>query len=337
MLKEQLIFNLLYKWKYLIAFLKAKSIKKKTSEKISSITYVAREADKDWIFGAKVKRLAKFSKLQSTTYFHNGLRSLPDSDGYFFIFHQYFYRAMRHNPKILNKRNIVMFTHENYTTSFSKTHVIWCLNKADKVVCLNSKVQEKLIKAGLQKEKTALIHIASNPDFFFSHERKTGTVGFCSAFSDRKNPKLIFDLVKNTPERQFYLIGRYWDKYENFNELMSLQNFTYFDNEAYETYPNLYNKIDIFISPSKIEGGPVPILEAMLSNCFPIASKTGFAEDIITHGENGFLFDTNADYKTVKVLIDKAGTKTIDVRKTALPYSWENSSHKIDALFIENN
>ena len=124
MILEKIIFTLLFKWKYLIAILHSKFLKKNKKSVFTSITYVAREADKDWIFGAKVRRLAKFSDLNSNTYFHNRLRDLPDSDGYFFVFHQYFYRAIRHNPKILNRKNIVMFTHPNWTFSFSESHVI---------------------------------------------------------------------------------------------------------------------------------------------------------------------------------------------------------------------
>lgn len=335
MLLEKIIFSLLFKWKYLIAVLHSKFLKKHKNSIFSSITYVAREADKDWIFGAKVRRLAKFSGLQSNTYFHNRLRDLPDSDGYFFVFHQYFYRAMRHNPKILNKKNIVMFTHPNWTFSFSESHVIWCLNKADKVICLNSKVQRELIAAGLNAHKTELIHIASDPDFFYAHERKTGAVGFCSAFGERKNPEMVYQLVKNMPERKFYLIGRYWEQYEKYEEMKKMTNFIYYNNEPYETYPDLYTKIDIFISPSTLEGGPVPVLEAMLSNCFPIASKTGFCPDVISDGYNGFLFDVDADYQEVIRLIKLADKKTIDVRKTALEHSWKNCSEKIDRLFQE--
>ena len=335
MLLEKIIFSLLFKWKYLIAVLHSKFLKKHKNSIFSSITYVAREADKDWIFGAKVRRLAKFSGLQSNIYFHNRLRDLPDSDGYFFVFHQYFYRAMRHNPKILNKKNIVMFTHPNWTFSFSESHVIWCLNKADKVICLNSKVQRELIAAGLNAHKTELIHIASDPNFFYAHERKTGAVGFCSAFGERKNPEMVYQLVKNMPERKFYLIGRYWEKYEKYEEMKKMTNFIYYNNEPYETYPDLYTKIDIFISPSTLEGGPVPVLEAMLSNCFPIASKTGFCPDVISDGYNGFLFDVDADYQEVIRLIKLADKKTINVRKTALEHSWKNCSEKIDRLFQE--
>jgi len=335
MILEKIIFTLLFKWKYLIAILHSRFLKQNKKSVFTSITYVAREADKDWIFGAKVRRLAKFSSLNSNTYFHNRLRDLPDSDGYFFVFHQYFYRAMRHNPKILNRKNIVMFTHPNWTFSFSESHVIWCLNKADKVICLNSKVQRELIAAGLDSRKTELIHIASDPDFFYKHERKTGAVGFCSAFGERKNPELVYQLVKNMPERKFYLIGRYWENYERYDELKNMANFTYYNDEPYDTYPDLYTKIDVFISPSTLEGGPVPVLEAMLSNCFPIASKTGFCPDIISDGNNGFLFDVDADYSEVIRLIKLADSKIIDVRQTALEHSWKNCSQKIDKLFLE--
>jgi len=335
MILEKIIFTLLFKWKYLIAILHSKFLKKNKKSVFTSITYVAREADKDWIFGAKVRRLAKFSDLNSNTYFHNRLRDLPDSDGYFFVFHQYFYRAIRHNPKILNRKNIVMFTHPNWTFSFSESHVIWCLNKADKVICLNSKVQRELIAAGLDAKKTSLIHIASDPDFFYKHERKTGDVGFCSAFGERKNPDLVYQLVKNMPERKFHLIGRYWENYERYDEMKNMANFTYYNNKSYDTYPDLYSKIDIFISPSVLEGGPVPVLEAMLSNCFPIASKTGFCPDVISDGKNGFLFDIDAEYSEVIKLIKLADSKTIDVRQTALEYSWKNCSQKIDKLFQE--
>ena len=335
MILEKIIFTMLFKWKYLIAILHSRFLKQNKKSVFTSITYVAREADKDWIFGAKVRRLAKFSSLNSNTYFHNRLRDLPDSDGYFFVFHQYFYRAMRHNPKILNRKNIVMFTHPNWTFSFSESHVIWCLNKADKVICLNSKVQRELIAAGLDSRKTELIHIASDPDFFYKHERKTGAVGFCSAFGERKNPELVYQLVKNMPERKFYLIGRYWENYERYDEMKNMANFTYYNDEPYDTYPDLYTKIDVFISPSTLEGGPVPVLEAMLSNCFPIASKTGFCPDIISDGNNGFLFDVDADYSEVIRLIKLADSKIIDVRQTALEHSWKNCSQKIDKLFLE--
>ena len=90
MMREKFIFNLLYKWKYLIAVFQSKFTRTQPTQNVTSITYVARENDKDWIFGAKVRRLARFSDLNASVYFHNRLRNIPESDGYFFVFHQYF-------------------------------------------------------------------------------------------------------------------------------------------------------------------------------------------------------------------------------------------------------
>lgn len=335
-IKEILIFNILFKWKYRIASVKAWMLFEKPKPSIKSITYVARDADKTWIFGAKVRRLAKHSLLNAKPYFHAKLRNLPQSDAYFFIFPNYFCRAMRHNPFILNRKNIVMYTHANWTNSYSKTHIAWCLNKADKVICLNSTTEKQLIEIGVNKSKIEIIHIASCPDTFYAHTRNKGAVGFCCAFSQRKNPELIFNIIKNMPEKQFYLIGVLWENFDKFKELNSLSNFTYINNADYSEYPKLYNEIDTFISASFLEGGPVPLLEAMFSNCFPISSKTGFCTDIIEHGVNGFLFEAKTSATEVIELIKKADQMTTDTRKTVMPYSWKNCSLKIDELFLNS-
>ena len=334
--KEEIIFNLLYKWKYLIAIAKAFLLFDKTNTSVTNITYVAREADKTWIFGAKVRRLSKFSTLNAKPYFHAKLRDLPKTDAYFFIFPNYFCRAIRHNPFILNRRNIVMYTHQHWTNSYSKTHISWCLNKAHKVICLNSITKIQLIEIGVKKEKIEVIHIASCPETFYPHERNNGAVGFCCAYSSRKNPELIFNIIKNMPEKHFYIIGVLWENFDKYNELNSFKNFTYINNADYAEYPNLYNKIDTFISASFLEGGPVPLLEAMLSNCFPIVSKTGFCNDIIDHGVNGFLFDPHTNYKEVIKLIKQADLIHTNTRETVLEYSWENCSQKIDGLFLKD-
>lgn len=335
--KEILIFNVLYKWKYLITLAKAKLLFEPTVKKVNSISYVAREADKDWIFGAKVRRLARHSSLNTKPYFHAKLRNLPKTDAYYFIFPNYFCRAMRHNPFILNRKNIVMYTHAHWTTSYSKTHIAWCLNLAHKVICLNSTTKQQLIDIGVKETLIEILHIASSPETFYFHERKAGAVGFCSAYSQRKNPELVYNIIKNMPEKHFYIIVVGWDKFDKYDTLIKLPNFSYVEDEDYAEYPKLYSQIDTFISPSFLEGGPVPLLEAMFSNCFPIASKTGFCTDIIKHGENGFLFDPyTADAAEIIAYIRKADKIKTNVRETVMPHSWQNCSLRLDALFQEN-
>lgn len=329
---EQLYFAIVHKWKYVIAIIKSKFYT--TPNHIKKIVYVAREKDKDWIFGAKVRRLSRYSSLEASTHYHNKLRNLPEADGYFYIYHNYFCRCIRSTPSILKRKNVVMFTHPSWSKKYSKTHVVWCLNKADAIICLNSNIKQYLIECGVKNTLLKVLPIGTSSTTFYSHERGNGDVGFCSNFGVRKNPDLILDIIKNMPHRIFHIIGRNWEDYDRYDELKSLTNFVYHNNVAYETYPVLYSKLDVFVSPSLLEGGPVPILEAMMSNCVPVASKTGFAPDLIENGKNGYLFELDATYNDVIPLIENAFKIKGNMRQYVLQYTWENCSKTIDSYFL---
>jgi glycosyltransferase involved in cell wall biosynthesis len=82
-----------------------------------------------------------------------------------------------------------------------------------------------------------------------------------------------------------------------------------------------------------LEGGPIPLLETMMCNAVPVASRTGFAPDLIRHGENGFLFDVEAGASTIAPLIDSAfALDDTDVRATVLDYSWDRFAQRILTL-----
>ncbi len=331
-MKEQLYFTIVHKWKYLFAILKSHFYSR--SKTVKKVVYIAREKDKDWIFGAKVRRLSRYSALDATVHYHNKLRNFPKADGYFFIYQNYFCRSIRSNPSILKKRNVVMFTHPNWSRKYSKTHVVWCLNKADVIICLNSNIKVYLIACGVKADLLQVLHIGTSSSFFHPHERGQGDIGFCSAFHVRKNPDLILNIIKHMPDKTFHLIGRHWERYERFEELNALSNLIHHDAMPYESYPDLYSQLDVFVSTSLLEGGPVPILEAMMSNCVPVASKTGFAEDVIEDGTNGYLFDLEASHETVIPLIEKALKLKGDMRPYVMPYTWQNCSKTIDSYFL---
>jgi glycosyltransferase involved in cell wall biosynthesis len=111
-------------------------------------------------------------------------------------------------------------------------------------------------------------------------------------------------------------------EYPRFGELASLASFEYHE-AAYADYPAFYSGLDVFVSPAQMEGGPIPLLEAMMSNTAPVASLTGFAPDIIRDGEHGFLFDVDAPSEQIAELIDKAFNSKSDVRTTVVHLTWE--------------
>jgi glycosyltransferase involved in cell wall biosynthesis len=141
----------------------------------------------------------------------------------------------------------------------------------------------------------------------------------------------LLELMRLLPHRRFHLIGRKWEQYALFAAMKALPNFSYLT-IPYQQYPEQYRKFDVFLSMSTLEGGPIPLLEAMMCNAVPVASDTGFAPDLIRHGENGFLFDIDAPAPTIAWQIEAAFQLQCDVRSTVLPYDWHNFSKTILGL-----
>ncbi|NJO11177.1 MAG: glycosyltransferase, partial [Leptolyngbyaceae cyanobacterium SL_1_1] len=67
-------------------------------------------------------------------------------------------------------------------------------------------------------------------------------------------------------------------------------------------------------------------------NIFPVVSHTGFAPDIITHGQNGFLFKAGSSIEQIAYLIEEAFRNKTNVRKTVENLTWENFSKDINEI-----
>lgn len=321
-----------YKWKYLFANIFKRFAPEKAQ--IDEYLYVTHEGTKGWILDAKAQRLAANSGLNAKVCYSDSFRNLPDAKGYFFLHQKYFARSIRYNPFLLKRKLIVMFTHPEWNSWYSAKHMAYVLGFADHIVCLNSSVKNELISLGIPESKISMFHMASNPEFFTPKTRTgNGAVGFSMAYGPRKNPQIVIELIKKMNYRNFILIGPRWRDCKGFTDIENLERFKYYENIDYSEYPNLYHQMEVLVSPSVLEGGPVPILEAMLSNVVPVASKTGFCPDIIKHGENGYLFEIDASADEIVNLIDQAYNLKTNVREGIDQHSWKVYGKKIKELF----
>jgi glycosyltransferase involved in cell wall biosynthesis len=86
----------------------------------------------------------------------------------------------------------------------------------------------------------------------------------------------------------FIALGRGWESFIAENQLDSVHNFEYhqFNKVSRNKY---FSRAGIFLSLSNLEGGPVPLIEAISMGCIPVATRTGFAEDLIVNKESGIL------------------------------------------------
>jgi len=159
--------------------------------------FVTHKDTKGWILEAKAIRLSKFCQLESEVHYSDSFRNLPDASGYFFLHQKYFARALKYNPGLTKRKNIVMFTHPVWSKRYSRAHMAYVLNFADKVICLNSAIYDELAAIGVLKRRLEIYHMASDPEMFLPKNRTgNGCVGFCMNYLERKNPDLVIAIIK---------------------------------------------------------------------------------------------------------------------------------------------
>jgi glycosyltransferase involved in cell wall biosynthesis len=314
--------------------------KQRTAEKIRGagllgeydLVFVIHAGNRGWILEAICKEIAAY--LPGRYCFHYSTKSLPPAKAYFFSHFCLLPLSLRENPDIRDRKLVVFHTHPKSLEDMgiSDEELYSALNQATKIVCMCSEFARLLVSDGVNAERVTFLVGGADPQVFQPHVRSNGAIGLCSAFHERKSPNLVFDLVKAMPHRQVILIGRNWERYEKFSELITQENFSYVKT-SYANYPSYYAQMDVFVSPAKLEGGPIPLIETMMCNIVPVASRTGFAPDVIQHGENGFLFDVDSSADHVCELIENAYQLKTDIRATIGHCSWDNFSYQLQRYF----
>ncbi len=327
-----------YRFEYWWAYFKYKNLQKNHAQEPEyDLVIIISEKSKGWANERMCLEIEKFFDGKVLILYTN--KNVPSSKAYFVSHHRNLPYTLLKNPHMRDGKILTWFTHP---TEKDDARFYYALNLIHKTVCTNSKFVELLNEKGVIKDKLTYVLGGADPDMFKSHKRGGGAVGFCTGFYPRKNPGLIIDIIKKMPNQKFILIGpktssalgrdRTWPNYESFDELVALENLEYVELEDYSDYPKYYTKMDVYVSASKLEGGPIPIVEAMMSNVVPVVSNTGFAEDIITHGENGLIFDVDAKAEDVLPLIETGLKMDIDVRKTVKDFTWKGFTERFQRV-----
>lgn len=294
----------------------------------NDLILIVNQVNKGWILDKICRVIIQKTPKIAKIHYTKDCKNLPPSKIYFFSHYLLFIKSVYYMPRILYSNSIVFYTHTNEFSDIKQ--IAPTLNDASKIICMCSYFEEELAKYGTQRRKlTFILGGGADPKKFTHHDRGHGCVGLCSAFYPRKNPDTIFSLIEYMSSEEFMLLGKGWESYENFQTLMALPNFRYVETD-YEEYHRYYAVMDVFVSLSNLEGGPIPLLEAMMSNVFPVVSDTGFAPDIINHGENGFLFDIGTRIEQIAALIRDALHSQVNVRETVKDLTWARFSEQIN-------
>lgn len=319
----------------ILGVIKNNYINKKRGE---SLVIVLPPINNAWILDSIGREIGSRIKGFKIIYAHAN-QKLPKSNNYLYLHFIYFFQSIIKNPLIIFKSfNVVYMTHfEPEKFNIDKHFIIKILILADKIVCMNSMMKKDLTDYNIEKEKILVnIGAADKKLFKSSLEIEKIYVGISSAYYERKNPQLIFEVVKKMNKYKFIMLGKGWERYKNFEEMKRLSNFKYIDTE-YENYPEWYQKMKVFFSASCIEGGPIPLIEAMMSGAIPVVSNTGFAMDLVKNGINGYIFEKSESVEKVINYISLAYEMKNNLNNDLTEYDWEEFSNKFDILFQGKN
>lgn len=295
---------------------------------------------KKWVLNTIFTKILEQQIFDNSTFVFYG-EKLPKAKNYIFSHYMFFihYYLKFFSPLHFGRSFIYMTHFEPGKFKLPLCLIKFFMKRATGVITMNSASTRELIQSGFQSNRVR--HIIGGFDasiFYNNRSYKKKLIGISTAYYDRKNPDLIFDVIQSCPQYNFVLLGQGWKKYSKFKQMKKLANFRYLE-IPYQQYVLWYRQMKVFLSLSLLEGGPISLLESMACGAIPIASDTGFARDVITNDSLGYVVkseDMNVD--RIKKLINLIfkNIKTIDATELSVTkYSWKNYGYELK-LFINS-
>jgi glycosyltransferase involved in cell wall biosynthesis len=287
--------------------------------------FILDPAWRGWILDAICREIA--ARLPGRHAFHFSTTGVPAARSYFIAHQSLVAPVLSGNPCVWRGRRIGFYTHPSEIL-ISDAQFMYALNQLHGMLFMCSQFREQLVRDGLERDRTDVIYGGADKQLFAPHQRGDGAVGLSMAYYPRKRPERLIELVSLLAPRRVTLLGRNWSQYPQFDQLLRQPTFRYIE-APYADYPRHYGEMDVFVSLAQLEGGPIPLIETMMCNVVPVASRTGFAPDIITHGENGFLFDVDAPASVIAQLVDRAFVHRADIRSSVVHLTWDRFAEQV--------
>lgn len=199
---------------------------------------------------------------------------------YFFAYPTIFQYFLTKTPEIA-ERSMVLFPHYESEMG-TKKELAKLLQQAQSVFFFCSRDIDVMVENGLSMDKCRLAMCAVDLDCSaaVASQRIENRIVLASRFGPRKGLDKLPEIVRRLSNYEFVALGRGWDEFVRTSGLSQFKNFKYVLMSR-ETRNREFPKSSIFLSLSSLEGGPVPLIEALSLGLKPVVTDTGFARDVI--------------------------------------------------------
>ena len=230
---------------------------------------------------------------------------------------------------------------------FLKRINLWALRETDLITTKGTKVNSYLTKHDIATSKVLIYNgaIDLRKFYFDATVPKEIDVLFAGTFRKLKGPDRVLQMLalvkKDFPSLKACFIGEgYLYKYcVDMSEMLGLSENVSFAGYKEDTAA-YFRKSKILVMPSRSEGLPTSMLEAMSCGCVPVVSNVGNISDAATHSGNAFLINNYCDIKSfaeyiIKLLSDenlRAGMAQLGVQTVRDKYSATEQSKIVDHM-----
>lgn len=212
------------------------------------------------------------------------------------------------------------------------------------IATMSGEWRRLMLAMGVPAEVLRLIPHGIDLDFWQPQERNVDekfTIGIVAASYDngRKGEKLlprIFELLASLDIR-LVIVGKGWAA--TVRDLRSMGvDVEWREAVAIETLRKIYQDCSVYLCASYVEGGPLPLLEAMAMGVTPVSTPVGLARDILPGTQLGYLYPKGNALFAASI-IKKLYQGQLDfipqdkMRKTLQDYTWQQAAKKYEVFY----
>lgn len=223
------------------------------------------------------------------------------------------YHTMTGWERTGNSKHVIAYTHCNPP---DVPRLMDACARADAIICMSFQGRRELIERGVDPLKLHVIYSAA--DQFKFRKRNIGIIGFVQP-NGRKREGLLVDLAwqYDLSPFHFLIVGTGWGATVNTLRSMgvSVEWIEFADDEAMR---KVYNSIDALLVTGYVEGGPLPLIEAMSAGVPVFSPSFGYAADLL--GDEN-LYDTLDD---LTALLDDFVKERVFYHGVVQSWTWQD-------------
>lgn len=170
------------------------------------------------------------------------------------------------------------------------------ISRCDYIIAVSNEIRNVLISnLGAEPTKISVVSCGVDTSIFTPLEkidirrklkiaRTEKVILFIGRLSYKKGINIIFECAQRMPDVNFILVGKGTLR-------TNIKNCRFVGSRPNDEIPVWVNAADVFVLPSKSEGTPVVLLEALSCGIPVVASKVGGIPNLVKNGETGYLVE----------------------------------------------